>query len=290
MLDDPDVSIVIVTWNSADDIRACLTGANASLGSLRGEFIIVDNASVDETVNEINRAVSEGVHNINVILNNFNSGFAKACNQGILVSKGRNILLLNPDTEAAGDCIELLNRKLESDRNLGAVAPQLRNPDKSVQHSCRSFPEFRDMWLEFTMLPSLFPENRFLSRWKMGYFSHSEEMTVDQPMAAALLVRGGLLRELGGFDEQFVMFFNDVDLCKRIYEKGFKIIFTPDAVMYHEKGASVKKRRTEMIDAWNEDCIRYFRKHFDKPVQTSLLGPALKASGAIRKIYHKAIS
>lgn len=290
MLDDPDVSIVIVTWNSADDIRACLTGANASLGSLKGEFIVVDNASSDETTSEISKAVSEGVHNINVILNNFNAGFAKASNQGILVSKGRNILLLNPDTEAIGGSIEELSMLLESDKNLGAVAPQLLNPDKSVQKSCRAFPEYRDIWLEFTMLPFMFPKNKFLSRWKMGNFGHTVQATVDQPMAAALMVRGNLLRELDGFDEQFVMFFNDVDLCKRIYEKGFRIIFNPKAGMYHEKGASIKKRRTEMIDAWNEDCIRYFKKHFDRPVQNALLGQALKASGAVRKLYHKVIS
>lgn len=287
MPERPDVSVVIVTWNSGEEIYDCLLAANKSLNGLHGEFIVTDNSSGDNTQEQIAEAVDSGIHGIQLVLNNSNKGYAEACNQGILMSKGRHVLLLNPDAEVIDDCIVKLVNTLEADSTIGAVAPQLLNPDGSIQYSCRTFPEYRDMFFELMLLPALFPSSRFFSRWKMKYFAHNSKATVDQPMAAALLVRGELLRQLKGFDAQFRMFFNDVDLCRRIYNEGCKIIFTPEAKSYHKLGASVRKNKPAMIDAWNDDCKRYFAKCFNKPVTGSLLSAGLTVSGAVRKLFHR---
>jgi len=289
MPDKIDLSIVTVTWNSADEIYDCLRTSYDALNGINAEFIIIDNASEDRSLKEIERAVEYGIHRITVIENASNLGYTKACNQGIASSNGRHILLLNPDTKPSGDSLFRLVNELDSNPNLGAVAPQLLNTDGSVQHSCRTFPGYWDMFCEFTLLSSIFPKSRLFANWKMGYFDHKENMIVDQPMAAALLVNGKLMRELKGFDENFNMFFNDVDLCKRIYESGRQILFTVDAKVFHIKGASVKKVKTAMIGIWNDDCRKYFRKHFDKPISLFLLSASLTITGVLRKLYYKFI-
>jgi hypothetical protein len=286
MHEKPDLSVVIVTWNSESEIYECIRSVNESCEGLAVEFVIVDNASQDNSVNEVKRTVDEGIHNVSIILNNSNLGYARACNQGIDSSQGKHVLLLNPDTKAVGDCVLKLMKKLESDDSYGAAAPQLLNTDGSIQHSCRTFPEYRDMFFEFTLLSSVFRSSKLVSRWKMRYFGHDIEAKVDQPMAAALLIKGDLLRKLGGFDDQFVMFFNDVDLCKRIVSEGKSIIFFPEAKLYHAKGASVKKNRKAMIDAWNEDCRKYFRKYYNDSLKQGLLDIGLLMSGIMRKFYY----
>lgn len=287
MHDSIDLSVVIVTWNSAEDILRCVLSASKSAGSLNTEILIIDNASADGTIDELRKVVNEGVHKITIIENNSNEGFTKANNKGIEIAKGKNILLLNPDAFALNDCIEVLFRKLESNGNLGAVAPQLLNEDGSVQYSCRTLPHYSDMFSEMTLLSSIFPKSRVFSRWKMRYFAHDVEQTVEQPMAAAIMVRSEVIKKLGGFDERFSMFFNDVDLCGRILETGSEILFCPDAKMIHKKGASVNKAKVKMIDTWNEDCRKYFDKHDKRNVNYFLLNIGLTVTGMFRKIYHK---
>lgn len=289
MHDKVDLSVVIVTWNSADEIFDCLTSSYESLDGLNAEYLVIDNASDDGSIVEISRAVEFGIHNITVIENKQNLGYTKACNQGIVISKGRNILLLNPDTKAKPGSLAKMFAKLEADEKLGAIAPQLLNDDGSIQYSCRTFPTYWDMFCEFSLLSRLFPESETFAKWKMKYFKHDHEKSVDQPMAAALLVKGDLIRKLNGFDEQFRMFFNDVDLCKRIYESDKQICFYPEAKVFHKQGASVNKVKPEMIDIWNDDCKKYFRKHNNKTLTLLILNILLKISGAIRKTYYKLI-
>jgi GT2 family glycosyltransferase len=289
MHDKVDLSVVIVTWNSADEIYDCLTSSYESLDELNAEFLIIDNASEDGSIPEISKAVEYGIHNITVIENKQNLGYTKACNQGIVISQGRNILLLNPDTQPKPESLAMLFRKLESDEKLGAIAPQLLNEDGSIQYSCRTFPTYWDMFCEFTMLSRLFPESETFAKWKMKYFKHNEDRTVDQPMAAALLVKGDLMRRLNGFDEQFRMFFNDVDLCKRIYESNKQICFYADAKVCHKQGASVNKVKPEMIGIWNDDCLKYFSKHNNKTLMLLILSILLSISGVLRKTYYKLI-
>lgn len=286
MHNQPAVSVVTVTWNSGGEIMSCIESVSKSAGSLSTEIIVIDNNSSDDTVEKVLQAAKKGDRIVRLVENNSNEGYTKACNKGILLSTGKYVLLLNPDTEAIGSAAEQLASKLEGEPELGAVAPQLLNGDGTVQSSCRTLPGFRDIFLEFSLLPVIFPSSRFVSRWKMGYFGHDKEQIVEQPMAAALMVRRSLLEKLGGFDERFFMFFNDVDLCKRIIQSGHKILFFPEAKFRHEKGVSVNKSKSRMIDAWNRDCIEYFRKHFEGRLSLLMLNLGLRVSGALRKIYH----
>lgn len=283
MPDNVDLSIIIVTWNSESEIMNCLNSIKDNSGRLNIEIIVVDNNSHDGTRSLIKEYVS--ANNILTVLieNDRNLGFTKACNQGIKVSSGKNVLFLNPDTQIFENGIRKLYSRLESDPEAGAVAPQLLNPDKSIQYSCRTFPEYIDMFCELTLMSRIFPKSKTFSRWKMKYFDHNTERNVDQPMAAALMVKRRLLNDINNFDERFNMFFNDVDLCKSIYENGYKIIFFPESKFFHEKGKSIYKVRSEMIRIWNEDCLKYFKKHNYKFLKYNLLKIGLRVSGLFRR-------
>jgi hypothetical protein len=137
------------------------------------------------------------------------------------------------------------------------------------------------------LLATIFPKSEFFSRWKMRYFDHNSLREVDQPMGAALLLKRKVLEAVGGLDERFIMFYNDVDFCKRISDAGFKIVFFPDAKVKHIEGISVYKDRSGMIKIWNKDCLRYFKKHNYNVFLYSLLFVGLKVTGVFRVIKAK---
>lgn len=286
MSDKTILSVVVVTWNSDKEICKCIESVSASAEGINYEIIIVDNNSSDKT-SDIVTGLTEKNSKIRFIQNTENKGYTKACNQGLETAAGENIFLLNPDTVLQGSCIEQLIRKLNEDMKTGAVAPQLLNPDMTIQFSCRTFPEYRDMFYEMILLSSIFGKSRVFSRWKMNYFSHNEEREVDQPMAAALMIKKDVLDETGNFDGRFSMFFNDVDLCKKIHDKGYKIIFYPAAKIIHEKGTSIYKDRVRMIKIWNEDCLKFFRKYHYNFILYNWLKISLKVTGILRIIFYK---
>ncbi|MEO6694256.1 MAG: glycosyltransferase family 2 protein [Ignavibacteria bacterium] len=287
MHESPELSIIIVTWNSESEIIECLNSIHQNTDDLKYEIIIVDNNSSDKTCQVIENFSKQKFPEVKLISNKENTGFTRGCNTGIDSASGKNILLLNPDTKILPFALVNLLLKLNSEDNIAAVAPQLLNDNDSIQRSCRTFPRYYDMFCELSLLSLFFPYSRTFARWKMYYFSHNEEAVVDQPMAATLLIKKDKLAEIGNFDERFKMFFNDVDLCKRIYNHGYKIIFYPDAKVYHQKGISIYKDRERMIKLWNEDCLNYFKKHDDRFFLYHLLSVSLTISGYLRILIHK---
>jgi len=283
------ISIIIVTWNSEDEIAECLSSIFDSSANVSFEIIIIDNNSSDKTIEVLEDFENKFPGKIKIILNKKNLGFTKGCNQGIRIASGKNILLLNPDTKITGNAIELLNIKLDADENTGAIAPQLINYDMTIQKSCRTFPGYFDMFCEMTMLSKIFPDSHLLSNWKMNYFSHDEERIVKQPMAAALMVKKKVMNEINNFDERYEMFFNDVDLCKKINAKGYKILFYPEVKIFHTKGVSIYKDRVRMIKIWNEDCLKYFKKYYYKNnfFLYNWLLISLKVTGFFRILHYK---
>lgn len=282
-----DLSVIIVTWNSESEICDCLNSIIENTKDLNYEIIIVDNNSSDKTAKVIKEFTGNDFNRIKIIINNNNLGFTKACNQGILSSSGKNILLLNPDTKVTGDSIKILLDKLEHDEKTWAIAPQLLNTNNTVQKSCRTFPSYFDMFCELSLLSYIFPESKIFSRWKMNYFNHNEESAVEQPMAAALMIKKEVLNEINNFDERYLMFFNDVDLCKKIYNKGYEIIFYPEAKVIHNKGVSIYKDRERMIRIWNDDCLNYFKKYHYNFLLYNWLLISLKFSGFFRILFYK---
>ncbi len=260
------LSVIIVTYNSSSTIGVCLESVFRELDSLKGEVIIVDNQSTDDTVSILNEHASQNPL-LTVEFNGANRGFAVGNNQALEIARGEHIFVLNPDTVLQKDVLKNLLSELETDVNIGVVAPQLQFLDGRIQKTCRRFPNHMDVIYNVFGLSAFFPGSRRFNGWKMGDFDHQTRQEVDQPAGAALLVRGDLLRSMGGFDDNFPMFFNDVDLCKRIRDTEFTIWYMPEYVIQHLGGASVKQVKMKMTISSHISFFRYFEKHFTKMYQ-----------------------
>ncbi|MCX6159809.1 MAG: glycosyltransferase family 2 protein [Ignavibacteriae bacterium] len=284
------LTIVLVTWNSQNDIIECLSSIFNNLPKTKKfelETIIVDNNSSDKTLALIDNYIKLYEYEIKLIKNEENLGFTRGCNQAIQSSTGDYVFILNPDTEMVGSALASLVDYLKHHDNVGAVAPQLTTFHADIRHSCRTFPRYTDMFLEMSLLSSIFPKSHIFSRWKMKYFRHNETREVDQPMGAALMLKRNVLEQIGGMDERYTMFFNDVDFCRRIYDEGYKIVFFHEAKVKHREGASVYKDRGTMILHWNNDCLKYFKKHNYNFILYPFLWMGLRLTGILRVIYYK---
>jgi len=282
-----DVSIIIVTWNNENEIEACIDSIRrnlAPLNKIKSEIIVIDNNSSDGTF-EILQKLSFPA--LKIHRNRENTGFTSAVNQGIKQANGKNIFLLNPDTILKNGCLEILTGFLEKKSEYGACTPLLLNEDGTIQHSIRNFPNYWSMLCEFSLLAYLFPKSKVFGKWKMKYFDYTKDSDVCQPMAAALMMRKSVIDEIGLMDERFFMFFNDVDICKRTVDGGYKIRFLKEARAVHKKGTSIYKDIINMIRVWNKDCIRYFEKNHKNAILLIWLRLNLKISELLRILYYK---
>ncbi len=259
----PEVSIVVVTYNSAQYIKRCLESIQRQSLVINLKAIVVDNASKDATRSIVEEFRSNSSF-LQLISNEKNRYFAAAVNQGIAAAQSDYIFILNPDTELQPESLELLLEYFRNDRSVGVVAPQLVNPDGSVQPSCRRFPRHRDVIFNIFGINALMPKSRFFNGWKMGDFDHQQIREIDQPQGAALLTSRAVLDKVGGFDEDFPMFFNDVDWCYRVKQAGYKIVFYPPAKVIHLQGASVNRKKAQMIVFSHVSFFRFFEKYYDR--------------------------
>jgi GT2 family glycosyltransferase len=252
------LSIIIVTYNSENEINNCLNSIKSSFPTGDYKIIIADNNSNDNTISILR---SFDFTNIKIIINQQNLGFTKAVNQCLKFVTSKYILLLNPDTIIQDNLMLNLIKELEQDNSLGVIAPQLMYPDGSIQKSCRRFPRRRDIIYEFFGLNKIFKHSKEINYWKMGDFNHESSAFVDQPAGAALLFSSEIFQKIGYLDERFPMFFSDVDYCKRIINSKYKIQYDISASITHLGGVSVYNNRNKMIVSSHISFINYFLKY-----------------------------
>ena len=251
----PEISVVIPSWNTRDYLAACL-GALAAADKPATEVIVVENGSTDGS-----RELLEAEHpEVVRIVNPRNEGFARACNQGMSAARGRHVLLLNTDTEVARDALMLLWRFLEEHPDYGAVAPRLVHRDGTTQRTVQEFPTLRTALFFSTPLERWFPDSRELRRYFLRDWDQESSRDVDQPPAAVLLLRKAMLDRVGLFDESLWLFYNDVDLAKRMRAQGWKTRYLAEARVLHHVGGSTSKF-AEFLTVWQQDRLRYYRKH-----------------------------
>ncbi len=194
--------------------------------------------------------------------NRENVGFSAANNQALRESRAPFALLLNPDTEVQPGALGALLAVFADEPRAGAAAAQLLLPDHSIQPSCRSFPTPAPLLYEALGLARLFPHSETLGRYRMTYWGYDTRRRVDQPMASALALRRAALDEIGLLDEDFPLYFNDVDLCYRLHRAGWQIIFEPKARVLHHHGQSTRQARPAAILDSHRGLIRFYRKHY----------------------------
>ena len=245
------LSIIIVTWNSANTIQKCLD----SLKNIKmdKEVIALDNNSSDSTFQILKKHPE-----VKAIVNSDNRGYGKASNQGIKIANGEFILLLNPDTEVKKDSVETMLGFLEGNREVFVIGPKLTDESVKVLNEATDFPNL----LNQSIISLKLHRVPFFKKLVYQKFDYTKTQEANHLMGAAILIRRETLIKLGGFDENFFLWFEDTDLLKRIKDKGYKIIYYPEAAVTHLVGQSTKqlsfwKRQT----IWNKSLIYYFSKH-----------------------------
>lgn len=255
MSDAPEISVVIPSWNTRELLRACLATLRAARKPAT-EVIVVDNGSHDGSADMVERDFPEA----RVLRNARNEGFARGCNQGMREARGRYVLLLNTDTELAPDALELLHGFLEAHPEHGAAAPRLVHPDGRTQRTCNAFPRLATALFFATPLERWWPDSPELRRYFLRDWDHEDERDVDQPPAACLLVRASVLAQIGLFDERLWLFFNDVDLSRRMAAAGWRTRYVAGARVVHHVGASTKQFG-DFVPEYQRNRLVYYRKH-----------------------------
>ena len=272
-----DLTIVIVSWNVRSLLRRCLGSISEPRGStqnhapstsslqLRTEIIVVDNASSDGSAEMVG---AEFPH-VHLVVNDTNRGFTAASNQGLALSRGRYLLLLNPDAEVVGDALATMVGYMDSQPTVGALGPQLRYPDGSRQSSRRRFPTLATALVESTVVQEWWADSiglrlggsGVLRRYYMADTPDDAVQPVDWVVGACLLVRRQALEEVGGLDEGFFMYSEELDWCRRIRDAGWQIVYLPTATVIHHEGKSSEQVVPARHIYFQSSKVRYFRKH-----------------------------
>jgi N-acetylglucosaminyl-diphospho-decaprenol L-rhamnosyltransferase len=249
-----DLSIVILNWNVRELLDRCL----ASLRSERYvlEIIVVDNASCDDSVAMLRAKYPQ----VALIANAANRGFTGGNNQGIAVSRGRYVMVLNPDTEVLDDALDQLVIYLDGHPDVGAIGPQLLNPDRSLQSSRRRFPSLATALFESTWLQGVAPQ-RILTQYYMDDVPVSPAHEVDWLNGACTVFRRVVLDRVGVYDEHnFFMYSEELDLCRRVKEAGWQIVYLPEAQVVHYVGQSSQQAVAARHIHFQTSKVHYFRK------------------------------
>jgi GT2 family glycosyltransferase len=223
-----DVGVVVVTYDALQWIERCLE-------SVRGvETVVVDNGSTDGTVELVRERFPEAV-----LLERDNRGLAAGWNAGLAAaSSTRYYLLLNADAWLVGDALARLVAFADEHPRAAVVGPRLSNPDGSLQRSVRGFPTAWRLATEYFFLRKLAPRSRLLNALYAGGFDHDEVREAEFVMGACLLVRREAVDEVGGLDEDFFLFSEEVDWCFRFRQAGWQVLFYPGAECVHVGGAA----------------------------------------------------
>ncbi|MCC7201179.1 MAG: glycosyltransferase family 2 protein [Nitrospirae bacterium] len=258
-----ELSILIVNWNTKEFLEGCLQSIYGSVKNISFEVIVVDNNSGDGSAEMVRKNFPEA----RLIENKDNAGFARGNNQAYAFSKGKTIGVLNPDTIIYPGTFEKMVAYLNSHAGVGAVSCKFLNPDGSLQRQYyRRFPTISTVFFRYTGLGQRI-DTRFFRGKALSSFFYSDktfEQTekIEQPGATCLVMRRSLIEKTGLFDEQFPILFNDVDLCKRIWDAGYEIHVLSDAHITHYGGANIGKMPGEEFSRIAFDgVLNYFRKH-----------------------------
>lgn len=256
----PILSIIIVNWNSAHQLRDCLSSiAIAKQDAFTiAEVVVVDNGSTDNSLDGIDQL---GVP-VHLILNIENRGFAAACNQGAAVASGGYFLFLNPDTRLFDNslAVPLAFMQDQMNQNVGIVGIQLIDEQNRIARSCARFPSlgiFAAQAFGVNRLPKLRHLTQAMVEWR-----HDSIQTVDQVIGAFYIIRHSLFAALGGFDERFFVYFEEVDLSFRAQQAGFRSVYLSDAQAFHAGGGTSRQVKAHRLFYSLRSRLLYGFKHF----------------------------
>jgi GT2 family glycosyltransferase len=253
---NPDVSVAIINWNTRDLLRNCLASLDQNRPACHSETLVVDNASTDGSVEMVTAEFPQAM----VIHNQSNHGYARAANQAIAKSRGHYIFVLNSDTEVSSGVLDSLLSLAESDLKIGAIGPRLINSDGSLQLSCRRFPSLTS-GIGHAIFSLFSADNPYTRQYRLTDWNHAEATEVDWVSGAALFLRREAAFQIGLFDEEYFMYVEDLDLCYRLHQAGWKVHYAPSAAVMHHVGQSSVLRSPQMVMEHHRSLYRFISKN-----------------------------
>ena len=278
---DIDVSIVIVNYRVKYFLEQTVRSAKEALAGFSGEIIVVDNNSGDDSIEHLRKCFPDVI----VIENRENAGFGRANNQGFAIARGKFTLILNPDTiigsHTLRDCMDFYDKHADDCGGIGVC--MLDGNGRFLPESKRAFPT---PWVSFCKifgLSSLFPKSPLFAKYHLRYLPYDRPHRVDILSGAFIFIRTDLLRSIGGFDEDFFMYGEDIDLSYRVLKGGYHNYYLPVDIL-HYKGESTQKSSFRYVHVFYEAMLIFFRKHYSGmsfllslPIKTAIYGKALVA-------------
>jgi GT2 family glycosyltransferase len=262
----PDLSIIIVNYNGGDELIACLQSLLDAAESILFEVIVVDNDSSDSSMERAEKIFTS----FKFIRAGENLGFAKANNLGLKHLTGRHAMLLNPDTEVLPGALSRLLRALDQQVDWGIVGPTMVGSSGRPYRAARRFPTPFGLFCETTKLNRMFPYSAKFNGYVYGDRPLVSLDEVDQIEGSALMIRGEAREKVGNLDENFFIFFEEVDWCRRVRDAGYEIHIVRDAVIRHHRSTTMSRyfERTRRFHA--NSAMKYFCKHHGKAGLKSL--------------------
>lgn len=260
-----DLSIIIVSWNVADLLMACLdsilasgvrVGAENAADALTVEIIVVDSASSDNTVALIQSRYPQ----VKLLAQGENVGFTRGNNIGLRAASGRYIFLLNPDTEIVGDALGEMVAYLDAHPDVGIVGPYTTNTDGSYQSTRRRFPTLATAFFESTWFQPYAPK-RIMDRFYVNDAPDDATLEVDWVQGSALMAQREVWEAIGGLDEGYTMYSEELDWCKRAKAAGWRVVFLGSARILHHGGKSTEQVTANKHIYFQQSKLRYFRKY-----------------------------
>jgi len=253
-----ELSVIIVSWNVREFLEPCLESVFVTSNDISIEVIVVDNGSSDGTAEWLEKEYPS----VRLVKNLQNLGFPISNNIGISEAQGEYILLLNPDTivwpGTFSNCLSVMRR----DKKIGVVGCKIHYPDGSIQYECaRNFPSLVDFIGGTFYLHVLFPKSVVFGRRLMGFWDHLSDRDVPCIMGAFMFLRRTALQETGPLDERFFMYYEDVDVCARMWEKGWRVFYLSSAQITHFSGQSRKKSSKKFDLLAAEISYTFFLEH-----------------------------
>jgi len=256
-----DLSIIIVNYNTKALTLNCLESLSNIKTIFNNEIILIDNHSMDDSV----QAIQEFYPQVHLISNKENLGFSKANNQGIQIAKGRYILLLNSDTTSEPDTLETMIRFMDNHPEVGASGCKVVLPDGSLDKACRrGFPTPLTTLYYVSGLSKLFPKSPHFNSYHMEYMNEDEAYPVDCLVGAFMMVRREVLDQVGMLDERFFMYFEDTDWCYRIQQAGWINYYYPMTQITHFKRGSSRGRPYRITYEFHRAMKMFYDKHYRK--------------------------
>lgn len=255
-----DLSIVIVSWNVSALLAACLESIFGQPGAdgagPRLEVIVVDSASTDDTV----ALVAARFPQARLLPQSENLGFVRCNNIGLAAAQGRHLLLLNPDTEVISGALAQMVAFLDANPDVGIAGPRTLNTDGTTQSTRRRFPTVALAFFESTWLQRFAPRP-MLDRFYVAGAPDDAALDVDWVQGSALMARRAVYDEIGGLDEGFVMFSEELDWCRRAKDAGWRVVYLGSARIVHHGGGSTGQVVARRHIHFQQSKLRYYRKY-----------------------------